>query len=96
MKPIIQAALLALWLCGPSASAAETVKAPAQQYVNVSVDRVEIDTQGLELASGRLAASIDRLGLAMQQLSTDSESLSDDEKSCCWTRSKASTRRAGP
>lgn len=50
------------------------------QYMRVNIDRVVIDTEGLAIASGKLANSIDQLALAIQQLSTNSAALSAEEK----------------
>ncbi|MCP4388546.1 MAG: hypothetical protein GY802_09630 [Gammaproteobacteria bacterium] len=46
----------------------------------MNIDRVVIDTEGLVIASGSLADSIDRLALAIQQLSSNSEALSTEDK----------------
>jgi len=61
-----------------SVAASEVSETP--QYMRVSIDRVVIDTEGLAIASGALANSIDQLALAIQQLSTNSAALSAEEK----------------
>ncbi|MDH3762421.1 MAG: hypothetical protein OEU50_15680 [Gammaproteobacteria bacterium] len=66
----------------PTAAAENAVDGMTEtaQYMRVNIDRIVIDTQGLVIASGSLADSIDRLALAIQQLSADSEALSAEEK----------------
>ncbi len=78
MKPTTPVFLFLLLLAiSPLAPA---VDEPAPRYVNVSIDRLAIDTEGLSLASGRLAESIDKLAGAIQQLSANGEALGADEK----------------
>ena len=76
---------LVLWLNFHSAFAigAEPVAggmAETPRYLSVNIDRVVIDTEGLAIASGKLANSIDQLALAIQQLSNNSAALSAEEK----------------
>lgn len=52
----------------------------AARYMRVNIDRVVIDTEGLIIASGSLAKSIDRLALVVEQLSGNSEALSAEER----------------
>jgi hypothetical protein len=61
-----------------SVAAGEVSETP--QYMRVSIDRVVVDTEGLAIASGALANSINQLALALQQLSTNSAALSAEEK----------------
>ena len=85
MKPTILTPLVLLMnfysvvAIGAEGVAADDMSEPPQ-YVRVNIDRVVIDTQGLAIASGQLANSIDQLALAIQQLSTDSATLSAEEK----------------
>jgi len=85
MKPKILISFILLMMSAyvVLAAAAETGAegvTEAPQYMRVNIDRVVIDTEGLVIASGSLADSIDRLALAIQQLSTNSEALSAEEK----------------
>lgn len=64
----------------PSAATAQDSAAPQRQFVTVSIDRVNIETEGLTRASVKLAESVDKLALALQQLSTNSEALSEADK----------------
>jgi hypothetical protein len=57
-----------------------TVAAEAAEYVQINVDRVVVDTVGLETASTKLAGSVDRLALAIGQLSADDVDLSDADR----------------
>ncbi len=84
MKPKI---LLSLILLMTNVQAALAIAADnadgiteTPQYMRVNIDRIVIDTEGVVIASGKLANSIDRLALAIQQLSTNSEALSEEEK----------------
>ncbi len=61
-----------------SVAAVEVSETP--QYMRVNIDRVVIDTEGLAIASGKLATSIEQLALAIQQLSTSSAAFSAEEK----------------
>ena len=72
--------LLLLLLAGSIASAADETAAPKRQFMNLSIDRVVIETEGLTEASSRLADSVDKLAAALQQLSTDSEALSEADR----------------
>lgn len=77
MKTINRFCLFTLLLSvGPFAIAADET----QRYVNVSIDRLAVDTEGLSIASGRLAESIDELALAIRDLSANSEALDEAEK----------------
>ena len=86
MKPTMQLPLILLLLifhgavavAAESAAGAENNGSP--QYLRVDIDRVVIDTEGLILASSKLAASIENLAQAIQQLSANSEALSAEEK----------------
>lgn len=84
MKSIIPLSLILLMVNVHAAPAADDAAADAtnatQQYMRVNIDRVVIDTEGLVIASGSLAGSIDRLALAIQQLSSNSEALSAEDK----------------
>lgn len=50
------------------------------QYLQVSVDRVVVDTTGLMQASNNLAESIDRLAASIDGLSSDSAAMSEGDK----------------
>ena len=49
-------------------------------YLQVSVDRVTIDTQGLIQASENLSVAIEKLAASIEQLSTNSAALSEQDK----------------
>jgi len=84
MKSIIPVSLIMLLMHVHAAMAADDAAADetnaTPQYMRVNIDRVVIDTEGLVIASGSLADSIDRLALAIQQLSSNSEALSAEDK----------------
>ena len=85
MKPTTLISLILLMnFYSAFAIGAETVAAggisETPQYMRINIDRVVIDTEGLAIASGKLASSIDRLALALQQLSTNSTALNTEEK----------------
>lgn len=84
MKPKILLSLILLMMNGQAtlASAADNADGTTEspQYMRVNIDRIVIDTEGVVIASGKLANSIDRLALAIKQLSTNSEALSEEEK----------------
>ena len=61
---------------GPYATAAKE----SPRYVNVSIDRLAIDIEGLSIASGQLAESIDKLAESIRDLSANSETLDEAEK----------------
>lgn len=83
-KTILVALVLSLNFYSVFAIGAEPVAADGMgetpQYMSVNIDRVVIDTEGLAIASGKLANSIDQLALAIQQLSTNSAALSAEDK----------------
>jgi hypothetical protein len=68
-----------LWAAS-SADSSVDESAQSAEYVNISVDRVVVDTAGLAAASVTLAGSVDRLALAIGQLSEEGSDLSDEQK----------------
>jgi hypothetical protein len=82
--PVLSVLLILFMPCALMAASGEGpvvgASAPSAEYLNISVDRVVVDTAGLAAASGNLAASIDRLGLAIGQLSADGSELDDEQK----------------
>ena len=82
----IMASIALAWLVAATASAApDDIPVPAAgerpaEYLNLSVDRVVVDSDGLAMAAATLAGSVDRLGLAIAQLSENSASFSDEDR----------------
>lgn len=49
-------------------------------YVDVNIDKIVVNTRGLESASATLAKAIDELALAIRSLASDDNTLTDTEK----------------
>jgi hypothetical protein len=97
-KMLVLSALLMLFkpftvLAAAAESPMVDDSAQSSELLNISVDRVVIDTAGLAASSASLAGSIDRLGLAIEQLSADSAAL-DDEQRQILLDAVVSTRKA--
>ncbi len=91
MKTINRVCLIMLLLSvGPYATAAEE----SPRYVNVSIDRLAIDTEGLSIASGQLAKSIDKLAESIGIYRPIAKHLMRLKNSSCWKRWQVSTRPA--
>jgi hypothetical protein len=83
-RTLVPLVLSMITLNGTCAIAAETPVAGkgelSPRYLAVNIDRVEINTEGLTIASAKLAESVNRLARAIEQLSTGSASLNAEEK----------------
>ncbi len=70
-------------LATPVAASDSNVQAPLLErggYVELRVDRIEVDTAGLTSAAAQLAGSIDRLAVSIDGLAQSEQALSETEK----------------
>ena len=82
-RPMRSLILILALLAVPVAASESSPDAPALErggYVELRVDRIEIDTAGLTGAAAQLAGSIDRLAVSIDGLAQSDQALSDAEK----------------
>ena len=82
----IKTSIALAWLvAAPVSAAPDDIPAAAAgecpaEYLNLSIDRVVVETAGLATAAASLSESVDRLGLAIGQLSENSAAFSGEDR----------------